>query len=145
MNSKILRLIYVPIMLAGVILVASFLLQRPAPAQALPPRPTAVPTAVPIITGAGIQLTVEGAVGNEWTMVQWQHPFTGEWHDISGWQGRLNEDMGQQWWVGSEHFGRGPYRWQVYEQEINSLVAVSDSFTMPERSGQILQIHVTVP
>ena len=144
MNSKIKRLIFIPLMLASIMLVATFLYHKPSLVRAeLPPRPTTVPTPAST-SGTYIQLIVGDAIGNEWTTVQWQHPNTGIWHEVDGWQGTLDENMSQTWWLGSEHFGSGLFRWRVYDEEQGNLLITSDSFSMPKSSTQRLQMTVTV-
>ncbi|MCP4422331.1 MAG: hypothetical protein GY805_37460 [Chloroflexi bacterium] len=78
------------------------------------------------------------------SMVQWQHSDTAVWHDIVGWQSALDGNMRQAWWVGSEHFGSDPHRWQLCDEEGGNLLSNRDLFTMPEQLNQILRISVPV-
>lgn len=118
------------------------------PAAGLPPRP--VPTATPApkaISGAKIMLQTEGLpVGSTgvWTAVQWQDPNTGLWHLVEGWQGTLDLDGSQTWWVGAEILGKGPFRWVIYAEKEGEELAVSSSFNLPEKSGQTRQIEISV-
>jgi hypothetical protein len=121
----------------------------------LPPRPTAAPTATPLpdndtdngdVTpqGATITLMVENPPPQAWTVVQWQDAF-GEWRDVTGWQGRLDDGAGDAkiWWVAAKDFDTGPFRWQVYEQDGGELAASSDAFMLPAEAGAVVVVEVT--
>lgn len=110
----------------------------------LPPRPTLTPTptltllptstvtpapsATPV-QGASIRLRVLDAGQALRSGVQWQDT-QGGWHNVDAWQADLSSG-GQSWWVAPWHFGTGPYRWVVYSGDGEALVAVSESFFMP--------------
>lgn len=113
----------------------------------LPPRPE--PTAVaPVavqqsVTGAMIKLAVSDTLnGNEWTVVQWQDPNTQKWHDADGWQGELDADGTQMWWVGRELLGEKGFRWQVFSREGGSLVHTSPEFDMPTNKRQLVTVTI---
>ena len=135
---------------AGLVLIfwLTFSLMLPAaPVRAdLPPRPEPTETAVPLksdsIKGAQIKLMVTQPIGNEWTVVEWQNPMTGEWAAVEGWQGTLQPDGTQVWWVGREHFGEGPFRWLVYAGEDGQLMETSETFTMPSRDLEVVAVQV---
>lgn len=78
-----------------------------------------------------------------WTAVQWQDPNTGMWHLVEGWQGTLDLDGSQTWWVGTEILGKGPFRWVIYAEKEGEELAVSSSFNLPEKSGQTVLITVS--
>ena len=146
--AKYVRLLLMGAGLALFLLLGASLTRPITPAYAeLPPRPTEVPgdnTSDPdSLNGAQIKLVVAEAKGNEWTAVQWQDASTGEWHTVEGWQGTLEADGTQVWWVGSEQFGRGPLRWQLFAEKEGALLEVSESFTMPTRNKEI--VTVTIP
>jgi hypothetical protein len=71
-----------------------------------------------------------------WTVVQWQD-LKGNWHDVDGWRGNLDEVTGEEgtktWWLPNSLSGRGPFRWLVYESEGGGLVATSEPFRLPDR------------
>lgn len=73
-------------------------------------------------------------------MVQWQDA-DGEWQDVAGWRGWVNRGE-TVWWVEAGHWGEGPYRWAVYAGQDASMLAASESFTLPN-SGDTLAISVT--
>lgn len=116
-------------------------------AAGLPPRPE--PTATPqpkSVTGGKIILQTSGLpIGSEgvWTAVQWQDPYTGKWHLVEGWQGTLEWDGSQTWWVGSADLGTGPFRWVIYAEKEGDELVISDSFNLPKKPGQT--VLVTVP
>lgn len=148
MIKKMLHIIPIAIGLAGLLLMAFSFTQAPQPAQALPPRPTEVPTAVPSqepITGGQIQLVVVNGTGTEWTQVQWQDPDTGAWHNVTGWRGELDDQTTKTWWVGAEDLGSGPFRWQVYVASGDQLLATSPSFDLPQHARQTITVSVTLP
>lgn len=114
-------------------------------AAGLPPRPTPEPVKSKQ-PGAYIELQLSGAtVGSEgvWTIVQWVDEF-GEWHDVSGWQGTVELDGSQTWWVAPDDLGKGPFRWQVYASENGDLLATSDEFMLPEERRYVLIVPIEV-
>ena len=132
--------------LFGLALFAAFSPARPV--LALPPRPEPPPTPNPV-SGGGIELRVWSAQARSWdtveTVVQWQDGLGG-WHDIEGWRGKLDQlfaDGGRKtWFVSAELFGKGPFRWVVYEDD--KTLATSDPFTMPSANGQTVRTLTTV-
>ncbi len=137
------RLIVIAVGLALFLWLVISLMQPAAPAQAdLPPRPTAVPTQADTIKGAAIKLVVAEPTGDEWTVIEWQDTTTGEWTAVAGWQGTLEADGSQMWWVGREHFGEGPFRWLVYAGKDGALLETSASFTLPTRDLEMLVVPV---
>ena len=82
--------------------------------------------------GAHIELKAwpPGAV----SVVQWQDS-AGDWRDVEGWRGNLN-DAGQiRWWVAAKDFGSGPFRWTVGE-------AASEPFNLPSGAGQTVLVSI---
>ncbi len=116
-------------------------------AAGLPPRPE--PTATPVpkaMTGGKIVLQTSGLpVGSDgvWTAVQWQDPHTDEWRLVEGWQGTLELDGSQTWWVGAADLGTGPFQWVIYAEKGGDELAVSDSFNLPEKPGQTVFVTVS--
>lgn len=106
----------------------------------LPPRPEPVTVSdvETIIVGAEIQLVVPEEYAGAYTVVQWQDGL-GDWHDVEGWRGELdNNGLTKTWWLASEHFGTGPFRWQVFTEIDGDLLATTADFTMPEQARQRL-------
>lgn len=132
--------------LLGLILLATFLFVQPV--LALPPRPEPSPTSSPI-DGGGIELRIWSVQARSWdtveTVVQWQDGLGG-WHDIESWRGTLDQlftDGGRKtWFVSDELFGKGPFRWVVYEGD--ETLATSDPFTMPSADGQTVRTLTAV-
>lgn len=130
----------------------------PAPAAALPPRPprpTATPTPPAPTPSADRTLIVLVFVSPAamppatwqalWTGVQWQDAF-GDWHDVAGWQGRLDEaaaGVGKKAWaVADGHLGQGPFRWLIYARQGGDVVAASAPFYLPSAAGDIFEVRV---
>ncbi len=142
------RWIWMCIGLFGVVfvtmLLGAFTFAPQAP-SGLPPRPTVEPTAVPV-AGASIQLLLANAtVGADgvWTMIQWQDA-DGDWHDVEGWQGTVELDGTQTWWVDGTQLGTGPFRWRIYTEQDGSPLAISDDFYLPERSRMVMTVAVEI-
>jgi hypothetical protein len=104
----------------------------------------AVQLLYPKLAGAFIELQAEPLWPGLWTRLQWQDAF-GAWHDIEGWQGSFNPDQRVLWYVGAEQLGEGPFRWLVYESQEGDLLAVSQSFDLPSRGGEVLHVEVSLP
>jgi len=94
--------------------------------------------------GAHIVLQVPSAPTGVWTIVQWQDS-AGGWHDIDGWQGTLDEGDQKMWWLASDLFGKGPFRWLVYQSTRGEkLLAASESFYLPDAEGEKLWVEVSL-
>jgi hypothetical protein len=115
-----------------------------APPVPVTPHPLTPQLLYPKLTGAFIELHAEPLRPGLWTRVQWQDAL-GNWQDIEGWQGSFNEDQRVLWYVGEEQLGEGPFRWLVYESQGGDLLAVSGSFSLPSRGGEMLGVEVSLP
>ncbi len=80
-----------------------------------------------------------------WLQVQWLDE-DGVWQDVEGWQGSLEAIQQKEDWVGMKEIwfadsqlGTGPYRWQMYTQDNNRLLASSDPFYLPTKSGELME------
>jgi hypothetical protein len=93
--------------------------------------------------GAYIELHVPGAPAGVWAVVQWEDSASG-WQDVEGWQGPLNADGRQQWWVEAKDFGSGPFRWAVVEGGDEQPLATSASFHLPRKAGETMRIEVSL-
>ena len=131
--------------LAGGLCLAAFAPQSVS-ASTLPPRATFSPTstAAPIaspvaranspITVGTIALTVSNPPPAAWVGVQWQDDW-GRWHDVESWPGPLSDGEAIRW-VEPQHFGLGPFRWLVYEEQAGPVWATSAAFYFPRRAGE---------
>lgn len=152
MIDRWLIVLYVVILaLIGAILVAESLL--PVRVEAgLPPPETPVPAQVPgdgngdsgKPIGAHIVLHVPAAPDGVWTIVQWQDT-AGGWHDVDGWQGTLDVGHRIMWWLAPDLFGKGPFRWLVYQSAERDTLATSDPFYLPAAEGEKLRVEVPLP
>jgi len=134
-------------------LISVLLLAWPLPTQAgpnLPPRkpqPAAQPPddddKDPTPNGAHIVLHVSSAPAGVWTIVQWQDT-AGGWHDVESWSGALDDGIHKTWWLAPDLFGKGPFRWLVYQGERGKLVATSDPFYLPGTEGEKLRVEVSL-
>jgi hypothetical protein len=126
---------------------------EPQAPTAPPPRPTPsppAPTSEPITLPSGGQIVLHADVADAtaglWTLMQWQDPYTGEWHDVAGWRGHFNADGQVNWWVGAEDLGDGPFRWLVYNDETEtSLLATSEPFMLPTNAGEMVTVAIDLP
>lgn len=127
----------------------------------LPPRPpTATPERPKVQVGAHILLsmqTTSSVTQPLWSVVQWQGA-SGEWHDVDGWRGEIVNGS-KRWWVDEKDFGKGPYRWAVYQKQGNvgdsegedsiyqreaALWATSKPFHLPTQTGSSLVVFVDI-
>jgi hypothetical protein len=117
----------------------------------MPPAPAPAPSTSSSLVGSAIELRVEGLpTGPEgvWTVVEWQDPFTGQWNAVEGWQGTVEQDGTQTWWVASKDYGAGPFRWVILEsKEADRLagdqLAISEIFNLPQKRGEIVVVLAT--
>ena len=63
---------------------------------------------------------------------------------MDGWQGTLDEGDQKMRWLAPDLFGKGPFRWLVYQGERGKLVATSDSFYLPYAEGEKLWVEVSL-
>lgn len=124
-------------------------LRTQAAPQALPPRPTAAPSPTPTAdatgddsprAGATIELQAPTAPSTAWTVVQWQD-LQGDWHDVGGWQGTLNDGV-RRWWVAPADFRKGPFRWVIYRSPDGERLSVSERFYLPISSYEVVVAQV---
>ncbi|MCP4409516.1 MAG: hypothetical protein GY807_17550 [Gammaproteobacteria bacterium] len=119
----------------------------------LPPRTPPTPTSSPssdndsdgddgLPAGAYIDLHSPGAAGL-WSVVQWQDS-DGNWHVVEGWQGILNDQGYRRWWVEAKDFGKGPFRWQVYQHQEGDLRATSRLFHLPQGANKVVKVEVSL-
>jgi len=161
LHSKI-RRITAAILLASlpIFLITLFGLNSKTAYGDLPPRPetppppistsTPVPSTSSSLPGSAIELQVgDLPTGPEgvWTVVEWQDPYTGQWNAVEGWQGTVELDGTQTWWVAPKDYGAGPFRWIILDsKEAHSLagdpIAISDNFNLPQKRGEIVFILV---
>jgi hypothetical protein len=147
---------YPTILWVTIFILISFLLLAwlPLPTQAgwrdddvLPPQETPVPVQPDDDdepAGAHIVLQVPSAPAGAWSIVQWQDS-AGGWHDIEGWQGTLDEDNQKTWWLAADLFGKGPFRWRVYQSPGgDKLLATSESFYLPDAVDEKLWVEVSL-
>jgi hypothetical protein len=135
--------LFLLVALIGVFAVALQSSSAQAAVSALPPRPTPVPIAGSGSAGATIQLHVTAAPFGAWTIVQWQD-MIGGWHDVTGWQGTLDNDSTKTWWVFKSDFGKGPFRWVVTNADRSRWLGVSTSFNLPSRTRETVKMEVTI-
>jgi hypothetical protein len=125
-------------------------IQAAPPLPTLPPQPTRTPTPIssPDTTkrrdekpiGGYIELRVQPAQAGLWSVVQWQDA-AGNWHDVEGWRGTV-EGI-RVWWVAEADFGKGPFRWVIYQGQDGPRLATSPPFYLPSQANQTLQIQVS--
>lgn len=106
----------------------------------LPPRPTAaVGGPTPHEAVGMIELRVPGAPPELRSAVQWEGP-PGTWHDVEGWQQMLGASGIVRWSVYPRDYGSGPFRWILRDASGREMLAASDAFRLPARSGELLVV-----
>ncbi len=93
--------------------------------------------------GAYIELQVQSTEARLWTAVQWQDS-VGDWHDVEGWRGILDQNNNKVWWVSAAHFGKGPFRWVIYQEQYGPQLTTSESFNLPKEANQTVTIKVSL-
>jgi len=120
---------------------------QPSLRQTIPPyRPTSTPTRKPAArrpTGAHIVLQVDGTAARLWTIVQWMDA-QGDWHDVTGWRGDLDDEHHKTWWVHPRDFGTGPFRWIVLEDPHGPMLAASAPFHLPTVSRETMRVDIAL-
>jgi hypothetical protein len=62
---------------------------------------------------------------------------------MDGWQGTLDEGDQKMWWLAPDLFGKGPFRWLVYQSTRGEkLLAASDSSYLPDAEGEKLWVEM---
>ncbi len=156
-----------PVITATIVCILLTAVLLPPAAQAappaLPPRPTPPsPTSQSRLYTAGFielrfRTTPEeiwrvGHWQELWTAVQWQD-ILGKWHNVEGWQGTFDEfnhdedsnmcEGNKVWWVVQANFGKGPFRWVVYQSQGGKPLAQSESFYLSDSTGKALSVEVS--
>ena len=113
---------------------------RDPPTPHKPHKPQPPPSKVPV---AGfIDLYVQPARTGLWAVVQWQDT-AGDWHDVEGWRGALDAGY-QEWGVFPAQFGKGPFRWAIYQSAGGKLLAASAPFDLPAGDKESITVSVVL-
>jgi hypothetical protein len=116
---------------------------RPTPS---PPSPANDPDTPPSGGQIVLRADAEDVTAGLWSLIQWQDPNTGEWHEVAGWRGHFNTAGQVIWWVGADDLGSGPFRWLVYSDESEAnLLFTSDSFLLPAHAGEMMTVAIDLP
>ena len=91
---------------------------------------------------AFIELYVEPVQSGLWAVVQWQDA-AGTWHDVEGWRDALAGGY-QQWALFPPEYGRGPFRWAIYEGAGGKLLAASAPFDLPSMNMTRVTVSVAM-
>lgn len=148
-STRVLKWLVTWMMVFSLAAVGGLFVQVALPASparaALPPRPSPMPTSDPLDAeyGGSIMLHISPVTSATWSEVEWQD-LLGAWHKVDGWQGTLG-DGSQTWWVGAKDLSTGPFRWRVYTSPGGTLLATSESFMLPSKPKQSVQVNVTLP
>ncbi len=97
---------------------------------------------LPSGSGSKIATLIGGLPSTVWIAVQWLDGY-GVWHTVDGWQGSpssVSQEgvLFQDWAIGPELLGKGPFRWIVYDFYGGTVIGVSPNFNMPTVSRQEL-------
>jgi hypothetical protein len=78
------------------------------------------------------------------TALNWRSP-DGGWHNVESWSGALDDGTQKIWWLAPDLFGRGPFRWLVYQStERDTLLVTSESFHLPDAEMEELWVEVSL-
>jgi hypothetical protein len=91
---------------------------------------------------AYIQLTVQPAQPGLWALVQWRDA-GGIWHNVDGWQGGVDAGL-QRWGVFPREFGRGPFRWVLFDGPKGRLLKTSASFYLPTKDEEVVKVSISL-
>ncbi|MFP4343445.1 MAG: hypothetical protein ACLFU8_02020 [Anaerolineales bacterium] len=140
--------------LVGLMLLASYSLVVAAPT--LPPRPDPTATAI-VVPGGGdaepgsivLQVAVPADESRPpadlWSEVEWVDA-QGDWHVVEGWRAPLERGYRRSWGVLPRDFGKGPFRWALYEGSEGELLDVSAPFHLPgSRSESVGSVIALLP
>jgi hypothetical protein len=155
-NKTLLYRLWRIITVGSLSLAVVMVMLAPRPVAAMPPRPPR-PTALPkapspkrtlIVLKVMLQPEALPTAWRElWTVVQWQDGM-GDWHDVEGWRGNLDEEepgIGKKvWLVEDKDLGDGPFRWLLYARPGGPLAAISDPFYLPAAPGDVLERQVVM-
>lgn len=92
-------------------------------------------------TGSHIELVATGFPG-EWSTVQWQD-VNGDWQNVGGWSGTLDEWGTRRWWVAAKDFGTGPFRWVVGAPSSPAPVMISEPFYLPAVGAETVLVSIS--
>ena len=94
--------------------------------------------------GAYIELLpVQKTPAGAWSVVQWQDK-AGEGHNVEGWQGVLDQNGGQRWWVAEKDFGKESFRWLVTQGSDGPVLGASASFNLPAGANETVLVKVVL-
>jgi len=90
-----------------------------------------------------------------WTVVEWQDPL-GDWYEVESddgtmaWQGTLDyiDKEGKAWkvwWVDPPDYGKGPFRWVIYDRQGGNVMVVTHNFYLPSGANKRVIVETSVP
>ncbi len=116
--------------------------------QVLSTAPGANSSTLELVVKASSQAMSQYNWKSMWTVVQWQDE-SAAWHDVEGWRDALDTldatGGSKHWSVPDSLFGRGPFRWLIYERDGGALLATSATYQLPSGGGQTVRVEVTLP
>ena len=106
---------------------------------------TSTPSSSKMLPGPYIEMQVDGLpTGPDgiWTAIEWLDPYTGQWTLVEGWQGTVETDDTQVWWVSADDYGTGPFRWLAFDEEGGDQLGLSDEFNLPAHSNEVVVVQM---
>ena len=88
-----------------------------------------------MLTLSSVQINLAAPV---YTQVGWRG-LADDWYVVEGWRTETATDQ-VKWFVRESDFGKGPFRWRVYERAGGRLLGTSQSFRLPAFRGDLVQI-----
>jgi hypothetical protein len=94
--------------------------------------PTMVSAAAQNLAEGGIQLQIIAPPAGAYVGVQFQFP-NGTWANVDAWTGPLDPTAHGyvKYWVDPKDFGKGPFRWVVWDKQGGKVLAMSAAFYFP--------------
>jgi PKD repeat protein len=86
--------------------------------------------------GARLLLRAGSQFNDKWAAVQWKND-KGQWQTVDGWQGAVVNGY-QRWWVGSELYDAGPFRWAILDGTEGVVLAASVPFNLPKAQDKMV-------
>jgi len=90
--------------------------------------------------GGYIALHIKPYHQEYWSEVEWTDK-AGVWHVVEGWRSQSRQGI-VRWFVEPKDFGKGLFRFHIYERENGLSLGVSEPFHLPTQASQVEDIEL---